>query len=59
MERENRNMRRQTASEMLREIPENEYERLLSLLDVIEDISRRERRPAYTSYFVNMAVDSE
>lgn len=59
MERDEKEIRGQTPAEMLREIPENEYQSLLSLLDIIEDINRRERRPTYTSYFVNMAVNSE
>jgi hypothetical protein len=59
MEKEKKETRRQSPSEMLREIPENEYKSLLSLLDIIEDVGRRERRPTYTSYFVNMVVNAK
>lgn len=60
MAKENREIRRQTPSKRLREeMTESEYKSLLSLLDILENISRRERRPTYTSYYVNMAVKSE
>jgi len=60
MENENEETRRQSPSEILREeIPESEFASLLSLLDIIEDIRRREHRPTYTSYYLNMAVNPE
>ena len=61
MGEENREARKQTPSETLRrEISENSYKDLLNLLDILEDVDRKERhRPTYTSYYVNMAASSE
>jgi len=60
MEKKNEEIKRQALSKILEEeIQESELENLLAILDIIDNIKRRERRPTYTSYFVNMAVNSE
>jgi len=60
MEKRNEEMRKQTPSEILREEKrKSEYNSLFALLDVLESTRRREEyQPTYTSYFINMKVNS-
>jgi len=60
MEKKNEEMRKQTPSEILRdEKGKSEYNSLFALLDILESVrSREEYRPTYTSYFINMKVNS-
>jgi hypothetical protein len=57
---ERNTVKNRSSDKIKEETEKSEYRDLLLLLETLEKIDRQERRkPTYTSYFVNIAVNSE
>jgi hypothetical protein len=57
---ERNTVKNRSSDKIKEETEKSEYRDLLLLLETLEKIDRQEKRkPTYTSYFVNIAVNSE